>query len=100
MTTPELRYSIKGEPLAPGHVPIQEFIDRYWPIETELHRAESMHEWPTDLASQWLIVTEEFGEASKEVNEVHFKGKSKEALRTEVIQSMAMHMRFLKNLED
>lgn len=100
MTTPEIRYSIKGEPLAPGHVPIQEFIDRYWPIETELHRAESMHGWPADLASQWLIVAEEFGEASKEVCQVHLDAKSKEALRVECIQTMATLTRFLKNLED
>jgi NTP pyrophosphatase (non-canonical NTP hydrolase) len=39
----------------------------------------------------WLaILTEEVGEVAKEVNEVHFRGKSGEAYRAELIQVAAV----------
>jgi hypothetical protein len=74
-------------------------------IVDELRRAEHKHPiWPADIAHQYLIVAEEHGEMAKALNDYLFKppefqSKYLEELRTETIQTAAMCIRFLKNLE-
>ena len=70
-------------------------------ILIELVRAENLHPvWPTDVVHQIAIVAEESGEAMRAALRSHYKeGGTVEQLRTELIQTGAMVIRALKNLE-
>ena len=50
-------------------------------------------------ANWLLILTEEIGEAAKEANEIHFRDGDVEKLKTELIQSAAVIVSWLENIE-
>jgi len=71
------------------------------PIINELSRAEKVYpDWPTDLIYQASIMNEEAGEVVQAVNNfmMHNSGSIKD-IREELIQTGAMVLRCLKNLE-
>ena len=63
-------------------------------------KAESKHPfWPTDILHQIAIVNEESGEATRAALQYQYeKGELKE-VQTELIQTAAMCIRMLKNLD-
>lgn len=69
-------------------------------IQEELVKAESKHPfWPTDILHQIAIVNEESGEATRAALQYqNEKGELKE-VQTELIQTAAMCIRMLKNLD-
>lgn len=71
-------------------------------VLNELHRAEHLHPiWPSDPVRQVAILVEEVGEAVQVANDI-VPGAHKlemEMLRNELIQSGAMAIRCLINLE-
>jgi len=71
-------------------------------ILVELARAERVHpEWPTDPIHQVAIMAEEAGEAVQAANNLVHHGKANSAflLRCELVQTGAMALRALINLE-
>lgn len=69
-------------------------------ISNDVERAEQLHpNYPTDNFKRLAILMEEAGEVAKEVNDIEWKDKSTEDLKTELIQTAAMCIRFLKALE-
>ena len=69
-------------------------------IAAEIEFAEMNHPvWPQDIFQQNSILQEEAGEISKAVNEHKWNGGSIEDIKTEVIQTAAMCVRFLKSIE-
>lgn len=56
-------------------------------------------EWPDDLADAYLILAEEFGELGKAILEGKFLHYDGGKIRDEAIQTAAMAIRLLLNLE-
>ena len=68
-------------------------------ILEELRRAERKHpEWPSDIVHQAAIVAEESGEAVRAALQLHYEGGTKSELKTELVQTAAMCLRMLINL--
>lgn len=66
----------------------------------ELERAKAKHpHWPTDIVHQVAIMVEEAGEALRAVLNSAYEGGNIEEVRREVIQTGAMAIRVLINLE-
>lgn len=66
----------------------------------ELERAKSKHPtWPTDIVHQVAVMVEEAGEALRAVLNSAYEGGNIEEVRREVIQTGAMAIRVLMNLE-
>lgn len=66
----------------------------------ELRRAERKFPgFPTDPVHAASIVSEEVGELTKAVNEYTYEGGSFENITKEAVQSAAMALRFLFNME-
>ena len=66
----------------------------------ELERARVKHpQWPTDIVHQVAIMVEEAGESLRAALNHAYEGGSFEEVRREVIQSGAMAIRVLINLE-
>lgn len=66
----------------------------------ELERAKAKHPvWPTDIVHQVAIMVEEAGEALRAVLNSAYEGGNIEEVRREVIQTGAMAIRVLINLE-
>lgn len=66
----------------------------------ELERARLLHPlWPTDPIHQVAIMAEESGEAVRAALRMVYEGGSIENLRTELIQTGAMVMRCLVEME-
>lgn len=66
----------------------------------ELKRAENKHQvFPTDPVHQVGIMVEEAGEALQATLNYFYHGGSVEDIEKETIQTLAMCVRFLKNLE-
>lgn len=67
----------------------------------ELKRARNIHpDWPLDPVHQVAILMEEAGEAMREANDMVHKGADVgPALRNELIQTGAMAIRCLINME-
>ena len=75
-------------------------LQKYAPIEAELKRAEKKHpNFPKDMFKQLAIMNEEAGEVTKAVLHYHYEGGSVEDVKEELIQTAAMCMRMLDNLE-
>jgi hypothetical protein len=79
----------------------QKEIDAIWKMRVELARAEHKHPiWPADPIHQVAIMVEEAGEAMRAALRLVYKeGGTVEELRAEIIQTGAMCLRCLKNLE-
>jgi len=73
----------------------------YQLIEKELHKQDL--KWGKNqkhTIEQWhLILSEEFGELSKELNEVVFRNKETKSAINEAIQTMAVICRLLENIK-
>lgn len=66
----------------------------------ELCRAETKYpDWPTDLIHQVAIMQEESGEAIRAALNHVYHGEPIEDVRAELVQTAAMCLRCLKNLE-
>jgi len=66
----------------------------------ELARAETKYQtWPTDLIHQVAIMQEESGEAIRAALNHVYHGEPLEDVRAELVQTAAMCLRCLKNLE-
>ena len=66
----------------------------------ELCRAEAKYpDWPTDLIHQVAIMQEESGEAIRAALNHVYHGEPIEDVRAELVQTAAMCLRCLKNLE-
>ncbi|HDL7014692.1 TPA: hypothetical protein PXN82_003832 [Yersinia enterocolitica] len=77
---------------------------RYEPISTEIIdeaiRASSIHpDWPTDALHAVSILTEESGELMKAAIEYHYNNGDIEAVREEAVQTGAMALRVLLNID-
>jgi len=69
-------------------------------VAVELARAEKLHPiWPADLFRQNSVLQEEASEVTKAVNDHEYKNAPLEDIKTEVIQTAAMCIRFLKAIE-
>ena len=69
-------------------------------FHNELKRAEKIHpDYPKDIFHQLAIMQEEAGEVTMAVLDYHYSGKSIEDVKKELIQTGAMCIRMLKNLE-
>lgn len=68
-------------------------------IIDEVIRASSIHPtWPTDAVHAVSILTEESGELMKAAIEYHYNNGDIEAVREEAVQTGAMALRFLLNI--
>lgn len=69
-------------------------------ILNECDRAEKLHpDWPRDPVHQIAILCEESGEALQAALNCQEGKDSKKHLVTETVQTAAMAIRFLKNIE-
>lgn len=69
-------------------------------IKKELNRAKKKHPYfPTDIVHQVAIMNEEAGEAVRAANNYEYHGGVKENIRVELIQTAAMCIRCLENME-
>lgn len=69
-------------------------------IMTELEQAEKVWPiWPTDPIHAASIVSEEAGELQRAANKLIYENGSIDDLEEEAIQTAAMAIRFLYNLE-
>ena len=67
----------------------------------ELERAETIHpNFPTNEFEALAVWHEEVGEVTKALLDAKHKGSSREDIKTEAIQAIAMGFRFLKNLRE
>lgn len=76
-------------------------LQKYLPIERELIRAKKIHpDNPKDELFQLAVMIEEAGEVAKAVLDYRSKKCDKKHIREELIQTAAMCMRMLENMED
>lgn len=76
-----------------------ERLQRYNDIDAELKRAKEIHpDFPDDLFQQTSIMIEEAGEVVKAVNEWAWFSGPIDDIRNELIQTAAMCMRVLENI--
>lgn len=69
-------------------------------VIAELTRQEEKWGVQQHTLIKWhLILTEEWGEVSKEMNEVFFREKSTNELRKELIQTIAVAMRMIEEID-
>lgn len=69
-------------------------------ILAELRRAETKYpDWPTDLIHQVAIMQEESGESIRAALNHVYHGEPLEDVRAELVQTAAMCLRCLKNME-
>lgn len=72
----------------------------YRVVLDELARAETKYPtWPTDMIHQVAIMQEESGEAIRAAINHVYHGEPLEDVRAELVQTAAMCLRCLKNLE-
>ena len=77
-----------------------ERLQKYKPIEVELSRAEEKHpDYPVCEFRQVAIINEEAGEITKAVLHYYYENGSLEHIKKELIQTAAMCMRMLENME-
>lgn len=70
-------------------------------VLAELERAETLYpNHPTNHFKSLAIWQEEIGEVTKALLDSEDKGSSREDIKTEAIQAIAMGFRFLKNLRE
>ena len=68
-------------------------------ILTELKKAEDKYpEWPKDIIHQAAIVNEESGELIRACLNIHYHNENIFEAEIEAIQTAAMAIRFIKNL--
>jgi len=73
---------------------------KYGIIDRELKRAEFKHpDFPEDMFRQLAIMQEEAGEVTKAVLHYHYEGGTFEHIQEELVQTAAMCMRMLQNLQ-
>ncbi len=66
----------------------------------ELDRAETLHpDWPLDPLHQIAIVNEESGEATRAALRFVYEGGDLGEVRKELVQTMAMCLRMMENLD-
>ena len=69
-------------------------------VMAELERAEKIHPaWPTDLVKASAILAEEAGETLQAANTFDETRSGKKEIITEAVQTAAMAIRLLKNIE-
>lgn len=69
-------------------------------IMAELERAEKIHPaWPTDLVKASAILAEEAGETLRAANTFDEIRSGKKEIITEAVQTAAMAIRLLKNID-
>jgi hypothetical protein len=69
-------------------------------ILKELEKAELKYpEWPKDIIHQASIVNEESGELIRACLNIHYHNEDINEAKQEAIQTAAMAIRFLKNIE-
>jgi NTP pyrophosphatase (non-canonical NTP hydrolase) len=66
-------------------------------ISIERERQDDLHEFPTEI--RLAVLTEEVGEIAKELQERHYEGKDKFHLIIELIQTAAVCVRWIEELE-
>jgi len=77
-----------------------EKMERYKLIEEELEHAQKKHpNFPKDMFQQLAIMQEEAGEVTKAVLHFHYENGTIEHVKEELIQTAAMCVRMLENLE-
>ncbi|CAL2092093.1 conserved hypothetical protein [Tenacibaculum sp. 190524A05c] len=70
-------------------------------IKEELLKAEQKHPfWPDDILHQIAIVNEESGEATRAALQFQYEEGELDEVKNELIQTAAMCIRMLKNLEN
>lgn len=75
-------------------------LRKYNPIDAELKRAIKKHpNFPKGIFKQLAIMNEEAGEVTKAVLHYKYEGGSIEDVKDELIQTAAMCMRMLNNIE-
>jgi NTP pyrophosphatase (non-canonical NTP hydrolase) len=75
-------------------------LEKYNVIDAELKRAEQKHpNYPADMFQQLAIMQEEAGEVTKAVLHYHYEKGTIYHVREELIQTAAMCMRMLQNLQ-
>jgi len=77
-----------------------ERLQKYWPIESELSHAKRKHPaWPPNIFEQVAIMNEEAGEVTKAVLHYKREGGSLADVKNDLIQTAAMCMRMIENLD-
>ena len=70
-------------------------------VLAELERVETIHpNFPVNEFEALAVWHEEVGEVTKALLDAKHKGSSREDIKTEAIQAIAMGFRFLKNLRE
>lgn len=70
-------------------------LEKYLPIESELERAKTLHpNFPLNIFEQFTIIQEELGEVAMALND-----RNNDHAKVELIQTAAMCMRMIENLE-
>lgn len=77
-----------------------ERLQKYNEIDAELSKSKAKHpDYPTDIFHQLAIMKEEAGEVTMAVLHLHYEKVDIEDVRKELIQTAAMCMRMLENLQ-
>lgn len=75
-------------------------LQKYAEIDSELKRAEKKHPiFPNDMFRQLAIMQEEAGEVTKAVLHYHYENGALDHVREELIQTAAMCMRMLQDID-
>lgn len=70
--------------------------------DVQAERARQQEKWGVqnhNVALWMLILSEEFGEAAKEANEVYFRGKDPAEYRAELVQTAAVAVAAIESLD-